>query len=531
MKRIWIAVAAVVIIAIIGAASVWYMTQQVTPPPEKKTVAVGTILEYTTFDPAQIYGSGCYIPAVQIFETLLRLDPKTGEYILCLAESYEQTSPTTYVFHLRKNVKFHDGTPFNASCVKYSIDRLVSMEKGVYYSYAAYHEKVEVVDDYTVKFTTVDPYVAFPYHLGEHCTAIVSPTSVEKWGDDFCVKGCAGTGPFKLVKWTPGNEIILGKNEEYWDTGRIPKYDQLIVKEFRDPSTLAMAIETGGIDIAYMGVYPEDYPRLMANPDIGYSVGEQEFAKYLFLCVDAWAPLKADLRVREAICYAIDYDKLLSISPSKRAYNVFTDFCFKDALEIHKKYSYDPVKARALLAEAGYPDGFSGGTLYYVPGWGAHEADYCAVIQSNLHDVGIEVDIQGLEWASLRQLADKNGAPMFLSRFSTFVPDPDYTFRGIYHRAGYNLKRITADFDWPDNLAGMNITAAIEAATTEQDVDKRIAMYQEIQEKIETKVLFYVYLLREESYLFYGADIKGAYQSPVLTPWATPLSWPEIEKT
>jgi len=186
-----------------------------------------------------------------MLEGLLTLDDKV-QVKPALATSYEVMSPTKVRFKLRPNVKFHDGTPFNAAAVKFTYDRaLKGTPPARWASLVGSMAGAEVVDDLTVDIVTKEPYGPILRTLAMYCMGIVSPTAVQKLGADFS-RAPVGTGPFKFVEWKEGDYIALDKNPSYWETdasgGKLPYLDKVLIKFIIEPSTLVAALKTGEVD-------------------------------------------------------------------------------------------------------------------------------------------------------------------------------------------------------------------------------------------------------------------------------------------
>src|SRR5712691_5410586 len=191
------------------------------------------------------------------FDAKLKLKPD-------LATSWTQSKDgLTWIFKLRKGVKFHDGTPFNAEAVKYNFERFLGPEKPLKASlHTPIIKSVDVVDESTVRFNLKVPFAFFLNNLAHSATAIVSPAAHQKWGKDLTLHP-VGTGPFKFVEWVRGDRIVLERNDGYW--GGRPLLDRVTVKTVKEDSARVLMLESGDTDLI-LNIPPEDIPRLRKDP-------------------------------------------------------------------------------------------------------------------------------------------------------------------------------------------------------------------------------------------------------------------------
>ena len=322
-----------------------------------------------------------------IFEGLVEYKPGTTEVEPCLATSWEFSKDGKEItFHLRKGVKFHDGTDFNADAVVFSLARQYDTKNPFHqygeWTYWGYMfsdiKEVQKIDDYTVKLVLKRKNASIMTSMAMFTVNIVSPTNAKKYkGDAF--KHPVGTGPFKFVEWVKDDHITLEANKNYW-RGR-PKLDKLIFKVIPDPSARLMALETNQVQgIEYPN--PADFDRIKKNTNltlmtqpgmnIGYMAmntgygyvdknqnGRRDADEPWVKTPNYYEPLTKK-KVRQAINYAIDKESIvknLYMGTAVVAKNGMPPFMlgYNDKIE---DYSYDPAKAKELLKEAGYPNGF-----------------------------------------------------------------------------------------------------------------------------------------------------------------------------
>ncbi len=322
-----------------------------------------------------------------VFDTLIQLGPEG--YESRLAESWEPAEDG-WIFHLRDNVVFHDGTPFNAEAVKYNVERLINADLGLRQtSKWKGVEGAEVIDEFTVKILTGGkPSVAF---LGQlvHASggAMQSPIAMEN--GEFPV----GTGPFRLVEWKQDEELILEKNEYYWMDG--PFVDRVVIKVVPEASTRVLMLEAGEADFIVFPP-PADAQRLAAKE--GITIYNPVDGGWRAIGMNYQIEPFTDIRVRQALNYAVDAGSIAS--------RVLFDYAkpltspYGSGMWGHVDvgpYPYDPDKARELLTEAGYPDGFET-TLHVGVGHQPEGVAVAQAVQAYLKEVGVDVEIVVLEF-------------------------------------------------------------------------------------------------------------------------------------
>jgi ABC-type transport system substrate-binding protein len=366
-------------------------------------------------DPARETDGESFYGSTQIFDTLVEFVPGTTEIQPALAESWEISDDNLeFTFHLREGVEFHDGTPFNADAVKFSFDRqfveshpyndLGPWQYWGYMDMSSIVDRIEVVDDYTVKFYLQRVEAPFLANLAMDFAAIVSPAAVEQYGAEF-KNNPVGTGPFAFVSWTKDDNIVLDANKDYWGEG--PYLDRLILRVIPDATARYLALKNGEVDVID---FPsaEDLEEMEADANIeliqqpGLNVG------YLAMNTEK-APFD-DVRVRRAFNYAVDRQAIIDAvygSAGQVAKNPLppTMWGYNDDIE---PYEYDPEKARELLAEAGLADGFET-DLWAMPvarPYNPNARRIGEIIQSDLADIGVTAEIVSFDWGTYLDKVD-----------------------------------------------------------------------------------------------------------------------------
>jgi len=421
---------------------------QETPSPVRPDPAAkrGGTLRYAVHNaPAHfdVHQSGTVAnigPQSPMYDTLLRRSPKDGQTIIPdLAWKYD-ISPDgkRYTFHLRKGVKFHDGAPFNAEAVKFSIERQFNPEhpanKLGKYPFANFFfgnvKAVEAMDDSTVRFVLKEPRASFLAVLTAGAASIVSPTAVRKWGADYPLNP-VGTGPFRYVSWQRGQQLVLEKNQDYWK-GAV-KLDRVVYRPIVEDQARLTELMTGAVDLI-VGVPPDFVGQLEGSAKV--SIAKQVGAHVWYLGINNQKKPFDDKRVRQALNYAVNKDAIVKdVLKGTGAVSkgpVLPNTWGADAAL--KAYPYDPQKAKQLLAEAGYPNGFS--TTLWVPESGSGMQSPVAmstVMQSNLKAVGVNVTLQTMEWGAFLAKLRTQEQELFALSWMAGTEDPDMVMYPLLH--------------------------------------------------------------------------------------------------
>ena len=381
--------------------------QAAATPKAGGTLIIGQYQEPTVYDPNRQYSWETYRVDKHIYESLIAEDlshpAKDGPppLVPALAERWEVSPDArTFTFTLRRGVKFHDGTEFNAHAVRFNVRRFTDPAFAFYDARAAATMKpvygkldaVTVLDDHTVQYVFKEPFIDFPRLLpqGNYVSGIFSPAALEKHGQDGLALNPTGTGPFKFVERVHGEKTVLVRNDAWWG-GKAP-LDRIIFRPIPDEATRLAALRSGEIDI--LTRVPPDAADALEKAR--YTVHDSTTAGQLFLSWNFRNAFVSKRAVREAIAAAIDRDGLARTIFKGRA------LASRNILNIgstaydpaQKDVAYDPERARALLKEAGYQDGEVHFTII------TDVANQPAVewIQRDLGKVGIRVDVVSQEW-------------------------------------------------------------------------------------------------------------------------------------
>jgi peptide/nickel transport system substrate-binding protein len=484
-------------------------------------------------DPALANDGESFRPARQIFEGLVGTKPGTADPAPLLAESWEVSDDgLTYTFALKEGVTFHDGTPFNADAVCFNFDRqnnftgVLQAETLAYYwnkvngGFAdtpnGKYQGCEATDDQTAVITLKSPLPEFISALSLPAFSIQSPTALEQYGADevggdatapvyseYATAHPTGTGPYKFESWTRDQELVLTGNPDYW--GEQGQIQRIVFPVISDATARRQALQAGDID-GYDLVGPAD---VAALEEAGFQIVNRDPFNILYLGMNQATPELADLRVRQAIAYAVNKEALVAQTLPEGT-EVATNFVppsvagWSDQVQT---YEYDPEKAKALLAEAGVPNlaiDFNYPTNVSRPYMPNPEQTFQA-IAADLEAVGITVRPVPEPWS-----------PQYLDRVQSEAPHGIHLlgWTGDYNDT-YNF--IGVFFGAPAAEWGFNDPAlfqSINDARYQVSVEDQTAAYEAANEAIMEKVPG-VPLAHPVPSLAFKPEIKGYPASPV----------------
>jgi len=432
-------------------------------------------------DPAVRLGSTAVRWMRHFYDALVTFKGNTAEVVPALATEWELSEDgKTYTFKLREGVEFHDGCPFNAEAVKTTFDRVMDIGLQVAGELEMFKE-VEVVDDYTIKIHLKSPDPLFLMRLRR--VYIVSPCAIEAnktaddpWARNWFFDHEAGTGPFKLIQWIHGDRWTTERYDDYWaGPAKLDGTISLLVQEI---GVQRLLLEGGAIDFA-LDLTAEDAKEVMKNPAIVVAQPESSGILWMISMNTKHGPL-ADKKVREAMRYAFDYDAHIKYSlggfgtiargpvpPVLPGFN-------EDIPEVHQ----DLEKAKALLAEAGYPNGGFTLKMVHLPAETGEELRGAEILRDALAKLGITLELQAMDFGAKMGLFESPEKSPDMSGYYMFpqLPDASTALLGFYHSndvrpKGYNLP-------WVMNP---KLDELLEKQIGEMDPVKRQEMLDEIQ--------------------------------------------------
>lgn len=415
-----------------------------------------------------------------IFDGLVEFNEQM-EIIPALAEKWEVSEDgTVYTFYLRQGVKFHDGADFNAQAVKTYYDFMVGGTMRRSSLLRPYIKEIKVISDHVVAFHLNFPFGSFLNYLSHGASLIASPKSIEQYGHDVGELGRrpAGTGPFSLVRWQPAQSIVLKANEDYW--GGRPYLDQIEFRIMPEDITRVVQVQSGDAHLT-PNAPPVMLRRLEADPSLKIRI--EPSLRTIYLGFDNRKEPFTDIRVRQAINYAIDKERLVRVimrgmaQPSDSPLAPLTMGYASTG-----GYPYNPEKARQLLQDAGYPDGLS---FEFVTPQGRYLQDYetAIAVQAMLAEVNIDVDVQPMEWARYISFIftdpDKASYEMYLLGWAPSTGEADWVLRPLFTSTNLPPSGDNASY-----YANPKVDELIQAGMREVDHDKRMEIYRQAQQQI-----------------------------------------------
>ncbi len=435
-----------------------------------------------------------------------------NELVPILAERWEYSDDgLEWTFYLRKGVKWHDGTEVTAHDVKYTYDLIMDpATKSIRRGNFDLVDKVEVIDDYTLRIVTKEPFAALLDKIATQ--PIVCKHHVEKVGLENYNHHPLGCGPFKFKEWVPEEKVVLERFDEYFE-GR-PYLDQVVFVNIPEPSVRLMALETGEAHYNWWQTPEEEIPRLQEDPR--FTLYWALRTDFHFFGLNHWHPFFKDVRVRQAFAYAIDkeaivenfvpYTGVVAHGPYSEAYGFYYN---PDV----PKFTYDPDKAKELLAAAGWADTDKDGILdkdgqpfkieMMIKQGDELRRNIAVLIQKWLKDVGVEMTIREWEWSLMLDALTKtrDNWDVTLVQFGA-SPEPDHHL--IFHSTGgFAL----------GNYSNPRVDELLEKGRTTLDPQQRKVYYDEYQ-KIVAEDVAVIFLWHSNHVNVCSSRFKGMKQEP-----------------
>ena len=491
---------------ILGSLAVALMAATVLSPASafaaKDNIVLGVALEPPNLDPTSNAAAAIdEVVYANVFEGLTRIGPN-GEVLPALAESWDISEDgKVYTFHLHEGVKFHDGTDFNSEDVVFSLDRArgedsTNAQKGLFKAI----ESVEAVDPSTVKVTLSSPQGGFLFNMGWGDAVMVAPESAATNNENP-----VGTGPFKFSKWNKGSSIEIVRNDDYWgDKVALAKAEFRIIP---DAAAATSALLAGDVDGFSNFPAPEAVPQFEADPNFAVVIGSTEGET--ILAMNNKKPPFDNLKVRQAISHAIDRQAIIDGAMFGFGTPIGTHFAPHHPAyraDLIDMYPHDVAKAKELLVEAGYADGFKA-TLKLPPPTYARRGG--EIIASQLREVGIDLEIIPLEWKQWLE------GPFKAKDFDlTIVSHTEPMDIGIYANPDYYFQYGTDE--------AKAIMAKLDATT---DTEARYKLLGDMQELI-TKDAVNAYLFELAKIGVWNAKVEGLWtNSPIQANDLTGVKW------
>ncbi len=436
-----------------------------------------------------------------LFDALVRRDEHFNLQP-ALAERWDIPDPLTYVFHIRHGVRFHDGRPLTARDVKWTFDSLLngSIRSAKASTYRLV-ERVDAPDDYTVTFHLKEPFATLLWNLADGASGIVPYGSDERFNQHPI-----GSGPFRFVSMEQDKDVVIERNDDYW--GQKPKLARVRFVVVPDTTTRALELRKGSADLA-INALPADTVVALER-DRNLVVQRAPGTIYLYLAMNLRDPILQNVRVRQALAYAIDRAPM--------AHYLWRDLVHPAASVLPPQhwaydgsvasYEYNPQRARQLLDAAGYPE--KNGVRFHLTMKTSTEETtrlLAAVLQQQLRQVGIELDIRSFEFATFFADVTKGSFQLYSLRWIGGNEDPDI-FENVFYSASTPPKRANRGY-----YANTRVDQLIEQGRRELDQQKRRQMYGEVQQ-ILARELPYINLWYLDNVVVHSRRLRDVTISP-----------------
>ncbi|AVT59308.1 glutathione ABC transporter substrate-binding protein GsiB [Pectobacterium versatile] len=496
IKRRWLVAAGVT--AAMATSPVWAAKDAV--------IAVGST--FTSLDPYDANDSLSQTVAKSFYQGLFGFD-KDMKLVNVLADSYD-ASPDglTYTVKLHPGVKFHDGSAFNAAAVKVNLDRASNPDNRLKrYNLFKMIDKTEAVDDLTVKITLKTPFSAFVNNLAHPAAVMISPAALKQYGKEIGFHP-VGTGPYRFVAWNQTDFVKVEKFNGYWKAG-LPKLDSITWRPVVDNNTRAALLQTGEAQFAYPIPF-EQAKVLEKNDKLALVASPSILHRYISMNVTQ-KPFD-NPKVREALNYAINKEALIKVAFS--GYATPAEGPLPSSIDYSVKYHpwpYDPAKARELLKEAGYPDGFTT-TL-----WSSHNHSTAQKVlqftQQQLAQVGVKVQVTAMDAGQRAAEVEgkgvkETGVRLFYTGWSASTGEADWALSPLFATASWPPAQFNTAF-----YSNPQVDADLATALKTTDRTEKQKLYKDAQDKIWADAPW-IFLATERLVSANSKKLTGFYVMP-----------------
>lgn len=463
-------------------------------PKKGGTLTIGLNGEIDKIDPHKSVTIVAFQVHQTIYQSLVTANEKLDNVVPELAEKWEQPDDKTYLFHLRKGVKFHNNQEMKADDVVWSFERLMSDAVGSpRKTDFALVDKMEKVDDYTVKMTLKTPFAPILSKL-ENLRIMPKAES-----NDFD-KNPIGTGPFQFVEWVSGQRIVVKRFDGYWGG---PAYlDQVVFRPIPEAATKLVELKTGNVDIlnevpfkdvksleqdANLQVFRTNS---VVRDHLGFNTTKKPFDNKL---------------VRQAIAWAIDREAIvqaLMYGYAKPAHVALPETNWAFAPAAKTAYGYDVKKAKELLTQAGYPNGFEA-TIKVSPTY-PEEVKMAELMQQSLAEIGVKVNIVQLEWSTfIKEVISEKNFDMEIVLISGGMDPDDFLYQWYHTGEPFNFL----------NYSSKAYDEAVEKARVAVGQDARKPLYEQAQQILLDEMPV-AHLIYRDAIMAAGKQVKGFVMTP-----------------
>lgn len=426
-----------------------------------------------------------------VWDGLIYRDPVTNEYEGNLATDWEWIDDKTLELNLREDVKFHDGSDFDADDVVATVNFVADEENGVKTQRNVnWMEKAEKVDQYTVRIMTKEVFPAAIEFLSGPVSMYPSDYYAEV-GPSGMGLNPVGTGPYKVTEVEPGRHFVLEEYEGYHDSpkGR-PEIGKIDIRTIPDVNTQIAELFSGNLDLIWQ--VPSDQAEKLKTMDDRFTVANESTMRIGYLAMDAAGRTGDDnpftnLKVRQAVNHAIDRNALVDNLLQGKS-KVVWSACFPSQFGCSqdvKEYPYDPEKAKELLAEAGYEDGFT------TPFYAYRNRDYAEAIASYLNAVGIDTDFKLLQYSALREKSMKGEVPFQFLTWGSFSINDTSAITSQFFKGGKL-----------DHARDEKVEEMLSTADSATDPEKRKEYYKKALQRIADQAYWAPMFSYNTNYVF-----------------------------
>ncbi|MCD4712979.1 MAG: ABC transporter substrate-binding protein [Clostridiales bacterium] len=479
------------------SASAWYddTISNLMGDQAPKTLIVGRTLDSIGLDPAVVTDSESFQVTTNIYEGLVKFDTTGSEVLPSLAESWKMSEDgKTWVFKIRDNIKFHDGSKLNAEAVSFNFHRWMDIDSPYHaghFSYWSYSfggfpgivKSVTALSDYSLEIVLNEPYAPFLSVLSMPSFGIASPEAIMKYNENLKLSP-VGTGPFMFESWEKNIQITLEKNKDYWGTKA--KVDQVVFKKISSQISKIDLLLDGEVHIVD-GLNPSEVDQ--SRTDKRLKLYYRPYFNISYMALNHNIEPFDNLKVRQAISLLIDKNEMINDDPNPltRPANTFLPPVLLGYHESIKSPEPDVNAAKRLLSEAGYPDGFT--TSLWVMdqprGYISNPVQVAKFLQSELSKASITVDLHIIKWDTFIEAIKEGDHPMAIVGWNGDIVDPD-NFLYTFFSSENTKSGLALNYSFYENPT---VDRLLEQARNVTDVEFRKSLYREIQEIIASEVV------------------------------------------
>lgn len=486
-------------IATAGSPALAHAGRSSASPVRGGSIRLGDTFDVSTFQPYLVGDNvtGWMLPL--IYDTLTRATADGQSVEGSLAQSWDISSDAkTYTFHLRRGVTFHDGSPLTADDVKYTIEQIAFAKNSGWAFLFGPFKGMEVVDPYTVRAHLSAPHTAFLADMALYATSIYPKrlAGPKLWNHPI------GTGPFTFTSWTKGSEVVLSRNPNFWRKNGQPYIDTYHHLSVPNSNTRALQVQSGETDIA-LYVSPAIAKSLIGNPNV--TVHDDPYVETVFISMNialSNPPLNNKL-VRQALNYAVNKDVIVQkiLFGYGRTWGQGLQPMFGADPSI-RPYAYDPNKAKALLTQAGFAQGFSCECL--VDNSRPTDAQVATLIQQQWAQIGVKMSIQPISPSGMNNIMTGNPPFKYQMRVnvaSSDIIDPD-------EMVGYMINGEGGTFAIYTTYNNKQVNALVTQAGEARDRATRLKYYYQANRIFHDDAPF-VFLYADDNVTLTSSKVRG----------------------